>query len=266
MIFTMEPWYNEPGREKHTNKRDSEKYNAQIQTFTIQHAILHWLEGRLARPAGSSTQTQASHQPQATNTALPSDHMLNLNSIGAGNPYNAWASSGTPQMTQMSWQFPQFPQMPEVPPMPPTPQMAQMPHQSQPSQVLQTQGMSQMSTMSHMPPIPQMPYIQGVPPPVHFAQAEWLQPGLGKDPQLPGYVQYTPYQPKSEPLAVPAPTVDDPVWGEVIRKHFSANAKDILGTAKTWQPSSNTGEKGAKSLVVDLQEMLTLHGFLPGSL
>jgi hypothetical protein len=48
MIFTAEPWYNEPGRELLSQKAASESYNINIQYATVQHAMLQWLDERLA--------------------------------------------------------------------------------------------------------------------------------------------------------------------------------------------------------------------------
>lgn len=57
--------------------------------------------------------------------------------------------------------------------------------------------------------------------------------------------------------AQPRVVQDDPVWGDIIRKHFAANGKAILDTTKKW----NTGDKG-KELRQELQEALTRHGFV----
>jgi hypothetical protein len=56
MIFNAQPWYNEPGREQHLDKAQSEAYNGQIQQHTLKHAILYWLTERLGQPnkAGAS--------------------------------------------------------------------------------------------------------------------------------------------------------------------------------------------------------------------
>lgn len=59
MIFTEEPWYNEPGRERTTSKRASNKYNAYVQSLTLEHAMIYWLKGRIAPSACLRTQSQA---------------------------------------------------------------------------------------------------------------------------------------------------------------------------------------------------------------
>ncbi len=43
MVFCDEPWYNEPGREVQPNKAQSLAYNAVIRSYTVQHAMNHWL-------------------------------------------------------------------------------------------------------------------------------------------------------------------------------------------------------------------------------
>jgi hypothetical protein len=50
MIFTAQPWYNEPGRELHLDASQSKAYNKQIWGYTLQHAITYWLSERLATP------------------------------------------------------------------------------------------------------------------------------------------------------------------------------------------------------------------------
>ncbi|KAI1463445.1 uncharacterized protein F4812DRAFT_248424 [Daldinia caldariorum] len=44
MIFCEEPWYNEPGRERLKNKAQSDTYNKQVRTMTMQYAQLPWIK------------------------------------------------------------------------------------------------------------------------------------------------------------------------------------------------------------------------------
>ena len=61
-----------------------------------------------------------------------------------------------------------------------------------------------------------------------------------------------PPDPNGEPASVPR---DDPVWGEVIRKHFAANGKTIFETAsKKW--------KIHKDELAKLRDALGQHGYL----
>ncbi len=66
MIFTDKPWYNEPGRERATDQAASDRYNSQVQGWTLQHATLYWLNERLARPPGAAPaqpyQSQNNHR------------------------------------------------------------------------------------------------------------------------------------------------------------------------------------------------------------
>ncbi|KAH8890245.1 UBC-like protein, partial [Thozetella sp. PMI_491] len=39
MIFNDKPWYNEPGRERTPDEAASQRYNSQVQGWTLQHAI-----------------------------------------------------------------------------------------------------------------------------------------------------------------------------------------------------------------------------------
>jgi len=50
MILNDQPWYNEPGRETSLNENKSKSYNKTIWQSTIQHAMLYWLNNRLAPP------------------------------------------------------------------------------------------------------------------------------------------------------------------------------------------------------------------------
>ncbi|KAK3366289.1 ubiquitin-conjugating enzyme/RWD-like protein, partial [Lasiosphaeria ovina] len=47
MIFTAEPWYNEPGREKLMDKVSSDMYNRLIEKNTAEYAMKAWLDNRL---------------------------------------------------------------------------------------------------------------------------------------------------------------------------------------------------------------------------
>ncbi|KAI8956756.1 hypothetical protein F5Y11DRAFT_353304 [Daldinia sp. FL1419] len=44
MIFCEEPWYNEPGRERSTNKKQSDVYNDQVRSMTMQFAQIPWIK------------------------------------------------------------------------------------------------------------------------------------------------------------------------------------------------------------------------------
>jgi hypothetical protein len=55
----------------------------------------------------------------------------------------------------------------------------------------------------------------------------------------------------------PLPLKDDPIWGEVVRKHFAANGKAMVETVKKWkQPAT------AKDTIARLTDALAQHGFL----
>lgn len=50
MIFNSQPYYNEPGYEKNTNKTGAETYNKRIEQLTVQYAMTDWLTHRLKTP------------------------------------------------------------------------------------------------------------------------------------------------------------------------------------------------------------------------
>lgn len=57
MIFCENPWYNEPGRENRDGKTQSAKYNNDVRGWTLQHALLPWIEacGAKGRKGKSSS-------------------------------------------------------------------------------------------------------------------------------------------------------------------------------------------------------------------
>lgn len=57
MVFCDEPWYNEPGRERQPNKGASDQYNRSVQEWTIQHAMLPWLNGSSVGKAAADPDT-----------------------------------------------------------------------------------------------------------------------------------------------------------------------------------------------------------------
>ena len=71
MIFSENPWYNEPGRERTENPKASDLYNKQIQRWTVEHAILYWLNSRLAQP-----DPPAAKPPPANPSVSPTARML----------------------------------------------------------------------------------------------------------------------------------------------------------------------------------------------
>lgn len=146
MILVEEPWYNEPGREHMPNKAVSRKYNAQIQGCTIEHAMLEWLNTRLAPPEA----------------AVPGMSGCALDVGGAG--------SGFPRRY--------------------------------PTRAAVSSGSASGATV-----------------------------GAG--------------------------VKDDPVWGEVVRKHFAANGKAIVETVKKWKQAGID-----KEVVAGLTEALAAHGFV----
>jgi hypothetical protein len=142
MILVDEPWYNEPGRERTPNKRLSREYNVQIQQYTMQHAMIGWLNDRLAPPATQAT-------PAMANESL------------------AVASGALAKRTSVP-----------------------------------------------------------VTPPAGARSKAFVR--------------------------------DDPIWGEIVRKHFAANGKAIMETVKKWKQQPPQG----KELMAELQEALTRHGFI----
>jgi len=54
------------------------------------------------------------------------------------------------------------------------------------------------------------------------------------------------------------PARDDPIWGDVIRKHFAANGKAIMETVRKWKLQQPRGQQ----LTAELQEALARHDFV----
>lgn len=57
MILCEQPWYNEPGREDYVNKALSAKYNNDVRTWTMQYALLPWINATDTQDATSTTAT-----------------------------------------------------------------------------------------------------------------------------------------------------------------------------------------------------------------
>jgi baculoviral IAP repeat-containing protein 6 len=71
-----------------------------------------------------------------------------------------------------------------------------------------------------------------------------------------------PWKPPSRPAQAPqaSPKEDDPIWGEVIRKHFELKGKQIVETVSQWEKRAPTGDMlGAGDRVM---AQLTRHGFV----
>jgi baculoviral IAP repeat-containing protein 6 len=137
MILVDEPYYNEPGHELYSNRKQSTAYNKDIQQHTMRYALLGWLNERLAQPSGAAVPGTVSEAP----TSAITRHLFHSASPAAGT-----STAGAPK--------------------------------------------------------------------------------------------------------------DDPIWGEIIRKHFAANGKAIMETVKKWKQTE------CKGLVGELQEALARHGFI----
>ncbi|KAI1390451.1 uncharacterized protein F4822DRAFT_426299 [Hypoxylon trugodes] len=71
MILCEQPWYNEPGRELNENKSLSTKYNNDIRSWTLQYALLPWINALSAKNTdqGASSSSTTSVEPLWKETA-----------------------------------------------------------------------------------------------------------------------------------------------------------------------------------------------------
>lgn len=77
MIFNETPYYNEPGFEFRGDPARSTSYNRVVRQLTVQHAMLDWLDDRLASPLsahptaheGGSTSSSSSTTATTTGTS-----------------------------------------------------------------------------------------------------------------------------------------------------------------------------------------------------
>jgi baculoviral IAP repeat-containing protein 6 len=188
MIFTDEPWYNEPGRETFPNKSASDAENSKLQVFTIQHAMLSWLNERLAQPPSASVMKST---PPPANLRPLSAPTFPQKSMASGAQGSAERLSGESSWTKA------------IPPAP-------------------------------LPPVIDCNVNKGI---------------------------WTTQLNEANSHATGAGNLDDCIWGEVIRKHFSINARAIMETVKKWKGNKRNASEHAK-MVTRLQEALTRHGFL----
>lgn len=158
MIFNDQPWYNEPDYERKSSPAQAERYNRQIASATIQHAMFPWLEQRLATPDGP----EAAPRPRTVRTLSP--------------------------------------------------------------------------------------------PTLFSTSIPFLPAGFG---------------PFSSPATTVHPRIvaaDDPIWGDVIRKHFELRADMIMSTVRDWEEKTVAAAKPQVSPMAgvseDLEHALRQHGFL----
>ncbi|KAI0828772.1 hypothetical protein F5Y06DRAFT_302258 [Hypoxylon sp. FL0890] len=60
MILCEQPWYNEPGREDYENKAQSARYNNDVRTWTMQYALLPWINATGTHNTDQGATTTAS--------------------------------------------------------------------------------------------------------------------------------------------------------------------------------------------------------------
>ncbi|KAL2268956.1 hypothetical protein VTJ83DRAFT_3802 [Remersonia thermophila] len=209
MIFTSEPYYNEPGHELSPQPDVSAKYNREIDLMTVRDAILPWLVARLGPPPQPASKESG---PSTSENATP------------------------------------------FPPTQPTPSLEKGPMSSPPGEPMEGVIVTTSGAISISAP-PVLP--SGIAPATTGLGPQLiLPPALAY--QLPEGIPRPPPLPNSEPEKI-----EDPIFGDVIRRHFEFNAKEILETARGWVKKAEGHSTHARlaQAVQKLESLMIAHRF-----
>ncbi|KAL1838581.1 hypothetical protein VTJ49DRAFT_2508 [Mycothermus thermophilus] len=216
MIFTSEPFYNEPGYELSSQPEVSAKYNREIELLTVRDAVLPWLVARLGPPPQPASTESV---PSASECAAPSPPKEPMPSLAAGS-------------------------MPSVPGEP-------------------MEGV--IVTASGTTPVSAPPFL---PSSIGPGTSPIPLKYTGFGPQF-GFPPAPAYQlPEGFHTPPPLPTAnlekkEDPIFGDVVRKHFEFNAKAILETARGWAKKAEGHSTHARlaEAVQKLESLMIAHRF-----
>ncbi len=226
MIFNSQPWYNEPGREMYVDQNQSDIYNKSTWQHTVRHAILYWLNERLAPPDTSKGKAVSRRAPTTTATTKQANPPVVATPLFGFLPGQAKtkptpsADGATKSTNTTPNHFGDF-----FPPAPPPAELLQQ------MQMMVADLDNQGINLIHMP----MPPL----PPGGLNPAAWSVP-----------------VPDVGPIGnTVVDSKDDYVWGTIVRKHFALKAGMVVAVA------SKKGSLGVKS-AKELEEAFKQHGFL----
>ncbi|KAK4151840.1 hypothetical protein C8A00DRAFT_45025 [Chaetomidium leptoderma] len=270
MILNDQPYYNEPGYEYRSDTARAEKYNRGVERLTVQHALVAWLTERLASPNGPPPDI-GSLAHSATNTN-PSSEATTGEGLGAAaspagypsqpanaGPSHAHATKGTAAHIQPGgWTtVPMHPASGNAAPIPAYPYPGtQASSHDHPTNMTSNQAPPSQGTLFHA-----LSHIQPASTAVGAAAAT-LFPGTMV---LSDFIStHMPLPFKSQPAGrrLP-PREDDPIWGDVIRKHFELKSDMILATVRKWEQRAAgiTTAAPLAGAAHKLEYQLKWHGF-----
>jgi len=238
MIFNDKPYYNEPGFEFTNAGNRVEQYNRVVELLTIKHAMLYWLNERLANP-------DANKEGESTTAATPS---AKISAIHESLAQTGQALAHTEVLHAMN-----HPQ-----------------HDTLLSLLLETSALinppphAPNSSTAWTSALPMS--LQAVATAPDSTPMFFPNPSQSNSHHVPpGYLDYNRSPAQSPKLS----NLDDNTWGDIVRKHFETKADAIMQRAREWQAKGrkaqsfgNTIQHQMPGLVKELEERLKVHGFL----
>ncbi|KAK3328114.1 hypothetical protein B0T19DRAFT_400904 [Cercophora scortea] len=268
MIFTNQPWYNEPGRERHQDKTRSDSYNRQIQALTVQHAMIYWLLQRLGQQEGS--EVSAGKGPAKAPASIPAAAIVPPPPSSWMGPYPFWighapgsalsATSASKSGVQNVPNANKTGEQANSKQGPPTSSNSNSPI---PGEDAFNEVYDDDEWLGLDDPLPQGTGLY------HSVSLPGPPPGMGSSPsqtillhqQIQAMYAQLPLKPlKPERITRPPGNTavdrnDDYAWGKVIRRHFSSGL--VMDVVKKWHRQGST-----TCQVKELEEALNRHGFL----
>ncbi|KAK3359544.1 hypothetical protein B0T25DRAFT_101902 [Lasiosphaeria hispida] len=242
MIFNSQPWYNEPGRETIIDEMQSASYNKGIWGNTVKHAMLYWLNDRLAPVGKGKSSVVPVTPPPALQSAIPPGSSLMPGVQALPTPQNPsfyfpnqqlHLGYGGPLPTSFGSEALQQHLIDIVKPpgfdISPNPLLGHTPG-----------ALTSSSQTSHS-------FLPPHTPPFWAASLSMMQSAFG------GQLKPS----NTIPIGNTAvDSMDDHIWGPVIRKHFALKADLVLGAARR-RCVLGSNDK----LVKELEEALKRHHF-----
>ncbi|KAK0720226.1 hypothetical protein B0H67DRAFT_179874 [Lasiosphaeris hirsuta] len=239
MVFNSQPWYNEPGRETMIDEAQSTSYNKGVWANTVKHAMVHWLSDRLA-PAGIGKSSVALDTPPPDLSSTPGSKTL-------------FSTPANPPLYLPNQQL----HPGHVAP-PATNSGSELPQQHF-VELINTQGFTGALAHTWAPPSgaptnPSQAFYHFAPQSAQFPQPPpfWVSGLNMMQNAFGGQLKPANTVPIGNTVV---DSMDDHIWGPVIRKHFALKAVVIVGAARRRCLGNDEG------LVRELEEALKRHNF-----
>lgn len=256
MILIKEPYYNEPGHEFHLDDTRSRDYNRHVEQTTVQYAMLPWLTERLTGP--EAPQTEYSISPHASTAPLTIAGPSTTPALPPFGPITVAGPSTTPATQSValspdltaSWYDPPPGAIPILdhplgdPGIESFLDYAPLDPSTINNNNNNNNNTNNLLTATH--PTTPSSLIQAA-----------------KTKLLPAYAKAITKQPPQE---------DDPIWGDVVRRHFELNAAGIMQMLHQWTLSRGDKDRaprrdfhrplGLGEGMAQVKGELERHGFL----